>query len=671
MHKTNNLTKNETQQIAIKVEKDLISHLYKSTLSGVYTGSLASLSILAYLYFNEAQLLPKLLIWCFGFNALLLILVMVYLAYNKIKNYATFKLWKWKYAFFSIILLCSMFWGALIFFMTDNFITQFVIIIMMVMLASAYSMGTVGWVALSVATLLCILSPLAVWAFMQGSVHFITGGVFVIVYFLYLIGMNYRSTNWLIESLQLEIETSFFTHQANHDIVTGLPNHRQLSFHLEHMISKSLTRKANFMVIYFSVNGIEMIGSSIGFQVADELMILLTRRFNTLLDTVPDRENYFIATPRSDTFAIVIEGVNPKEDFIYLQTIASVLSTPFYLNNKENKFTASMGVCFFPKDGVDTETLLRNAHAAMLQACQKGWGYIEYYQRDINSHLPRRLELTTALHHAVANDDFIVFYQPIVLAAENRICGAEALVRWKHQEYGFINTQEFINLAEEIGLINKIGELVFKRACQQQRNWQTELGINIKISVNVSLRQLHNNKFIAMVEEQINKGLVDPKTIEFELTESEILDEQAIPSIKKLAEMGFTLAIDDFGTGYAGMKFLQKFTIEKIKIDKSFVLSLPHNAENKKLVLSILAMAKQLEIKTLAEGVENAQQRDFLSAHECDYLQGYYYSKPVKAEEFAKLLTASAAAADLATQTAPVADNTNLALDKPIVEEAS
>jgi len=635
------LTENEKLQVEQKVAQNLVHHLYKSTLSGAFTGCLANLCIFVYLYFFTALVNPWLIPWVAGFNLTLVLLVILYIRYNHYmaNNPEPNKtqLLRWKWLFFSFIVACSIFWGSLVGFIATNIIAQFLIITMLVMLASAYSMGTVGSSGLCAATLVCMLSPLCLWSIRHGSIHYIIGGIFVFIYYLYLLGMNSRSTKWLIDSLRLEIENSLFTHQANHDIITGLPNYRPLMLHIENCITNSKQNNSNFMVIYFAINDIEMFNSGMGYQVVDDIMKILAERFNALIAELDYKDKYFIAIPRSDTFAIVIDQFDVGDESMHIANITKVLNESLIINNKENKLTASLGVSFFPKDGVDAITLQRNSQAAMLEAKQSGGGHTKFYEQDLNLHIPRRLELSTALHYAINNNDFLVYYQPIITAATGKICGAEALVRWQHPMHGLIFPDEFIKLAEEIGLIHKIGEIVFAVACQQQKEWQAQFNTKMKIAVNVSVQQLHNSDFVNLVCDCVDKNLMDPNCIEFEITESEILDEQAIPSIKKLIDLGFSISIDDFGTGYAGMKFLQEFKIEKIKIDKSFISLLPGCSDDQKLVLSVLAMTKELGIKTLAEGVETKEQQDFLTTNGCDYLQGYYYSKPVPAKQFEEL----------------------------------
>jgi EAL domain-containing protein (putative c-di-GMP-specific phosphodiesterase class I) len=300
--------------------------------------------------------------------------------------------------------------------------------------------------------------------------------------------------------------------------------------------------------------------------------------------------------------------------------------------------TVSVGVSFYPRDGEDVKTLLANADAAMLKAKQFGGNRFELYAAEINAQLPKQLALENDLHEAISKNQFQLYYQPLVNLQTGHIVGSEALIRWLHPEHGFISPVNFIPLAESTGLIVPIGAWVLNEACRQTRVWQ-EMGFtDLTVAVNVSGKQLSHSNFIETIRHALKQTRFDPKYLELEITETAILDESITSIIKTFTEMGLGLAVDDFGTGYSGLSYLKRFSIDKLKIDQSFVRDLPKNIDSITIVSAILAMAKELNIKSLAEGVENIEQLKFLKAKGCNYIQGYYFSKPLEASYFTQLL---------------------------------
>lgn len=306
------------------------------------------------------------------------------------------------------------------------------------------------------------------------------------------------------------------------------------------------------------------------------------------------------------------------------------MNEPFYLDKQGVKITASIGVSIYNKDGSDVETLLMSADAAMLQAKQIGGNRLEFYRPEINEQLPKQLELETDLHDALKNNQLQLYYQPLIDVKTGKPCGMEALIRWPHPQQGFISPMRFIPLAEETGLIVPIGEWIIREACEQTKKWHDMGFTTLKVAVNLSEKQLHQKDLIQMIKNILAETKFDPRFLEMEITETAILDDSVTAIIKEFSAMGISLAVDDFGTGYSGLSYLKRFSIDKLKIDQSFIRDIPENNDSITIVSAIIAMAKELDIHTLAEGVETKEQLQFLQSRNCDYIQGYYFSKPLE-----------------------------------------
>jgi EAL domain-containing protein (putative c-di-GMP-specific phosphodiesterase class I) len=296
----------------------------------------------------------------------------------------------------------------------------------------------------------------------------------------------------------------------------------------------------------------------------------------------------------------------------------------------------------YPEDGTDTESLLRNSDAAMYFAKGRGRNCYSFYTEEMNRSRSERLEIESRLRGALERDDFEVHYQPILDAETGRVVAAEALVRWIDAELGFVPPDRFISVAEETGLIVSLGGWVFRTACEQARRWREELGTSIRIGVNVSGHQIREPGLIQMVRDALEETGVSPEQVELEITESTIMQDDAltIQTLGDLKSMGVRIALDDFGTGYSSLSYLRRFTIDHVKIDRSFVNELPENVGDAALTSAIIAMAHGLNLDVVAEGVETPRQALFLKQRGCDELQGYLFGRPCAASEFDDLLRA-------------------------------
>jgi len=340
---------------------------------------------------------------------------------------------------------------------------------------------------------------------------------------------------------------------------------------------------------------------------------------------------------------VLILNDQTQDDVIFraMQRINGKLNEPFVIDGKELYVTCSAGISLYPQDGLDVDTLLKNADAAMYRAKEHGRNNFQFYTSEMNSKVNERLALENSLRRALERDEFVLHYQSKVDLKTGAIVGAEALVRWRHPERGLMSPDLFVPLAEETGLIVQIGEWVLREACTQNRAWQADGLPPISVAVNVSARQFRQEILIKSVSRILAETGLDPSHLEMELTESMIMHnaEAVVATLRQLTSLGVRLSIDDFGTGYSSLSYLKHLPIDTLKIDQSFVRDIvAGSSEHRVLARAIISIGHSLDLKVVAEGVETEAQLEYLRQHDCDEVQGYYFSEPLPPEEFRKLL---------------------------------
>ncbi len=425
-------------------------------------------------------------------------------------------------------------------------------------------------------------------------------------------------------------------HMAHHDALTNLPNRLLLDARLNHAIERAKRQNLHVAVMFIDLDHFKTINDSLGHDVGDQLLISVSNR---LLHCV--REGDTVARLGGDEFIIIIEQVQDVGDLdSLLKKIMKVTSQTITISNHDLSTSASIGISIYPDDGKNAEQLMRNADAAMYYVKENGRHKYHFYTRDLTSTAYDRVILETDLKHAIADDQILVYYQPQVSLKTKKIVSVEALVRWKHPELGILPPKQFLYIAEKTDLINDIGEAVLKEACKQIVKWkQRNLPIET-VAVNIAGNQIHNSNLASTVKRILKQTNCKTEWLELEITEDFIINKtkQAIATLQKLRNLGISLAIDDFGTGYSSLSYLKQLPINKIKIDRSFVSDISNDMEDAALVQAIIAMGKSLNLKLIAEGVEHSSHEIFLSAHGCEYAQGFYYSKPVPAETLEEML---------------------------------
>ncbi|MGH1460788.1 MAG: EAL domain-containing protein [Neptuniibacter sp.] len=427
-------------------------------------------------------------------------------------------------------------------------------------------------------------------------------------------------------------------YQAQYDLLTDIPNRFLARDRAEHAMANADHFGNKMVLMFIDLDGFKKVNDSLGHDVGDRLLQLATRRFQSCLEN-----NNTIARHGGDEFIILVEDVTAPEDTeLVLEKILQQFANPFIIDNKELIVTASIGVAVYPDDGRDYPSLLRAADIGMYKAKKDGRNTFHYYTQEMNAVAVRQLQLDNNLRHAMEREEFHLVYQPLVAGGQNlgSVVGAEALLRWDSTELGTVSPDEFIPLTENTGLIIPIGRWVLEQACTQAQKWIDEGFKEFTISVNVSPRQFHGNRFLNDLNYALGKSGLQPQHLNLEVTEGLLI--QASPELNKtlkhLSKMGVKISMDDFGTGYSSLRYLQTFPFNNLKIDRAFIQNLPSHRDSKILVAAIIAMAHKLGLSVTAEGIEIVEQFNYMNILDCDILQGYFIGKPMDAEALSDLL---------------------------------
>jgi diguanylate cyclase (GGDEF)-like protein/PAS domain S-box-containing protein len=419
-------------------------------------------------------------------------------------------------------------------------------------------------------------------------------------------------------------------HMAYHDQLTDLPNRYLLQEKLDETIKASKENQKNFALLFLDLDRFKIVNDTIGHDMGDKLLIEITKKLKecTNLDAIISRHG-------GDEFVILLPDSNKVKAGDTARRIITHLATPFTLNHQEILITPSIGIGFYPEHGSDYDELIKNADLAMYHAKSLGKNNFQFYTDDLKKHSKYEIELERNLRKALERDEFVLYYQPQMNLETNQIIGAEALIRWNHPKKGIVSPAEFIPAAEESGLIIPIGEWALRTACYQNKRWQ-ELGLpSITVSVNISAKQFFQSNLVELVQKTLEETGIESKYLELEITESMTMDvERSIATLVGLKKIGVKISIDDFGTGYSSLNYLKQFPIDKLKVDQSFIRDSITDPHDETIVKTIIAMAHNLHLKVIAEGVETKEHISFLLQQMCTEAQGYYFSKPIPVNEF-------------------------------------
>ncbi|PKG24794.1 bifunctional diguanylate cyclase/phosphodiesterase [Niallia nealsonii] len=413
------------------------------------------------------------------------------------------------------------------------------------------------------------------------------------------------------------------------DSLTGLPNRLLLNDRLNQALEQAKDNKQSLGVMFIDLDRFKYINDTLGHAMGDLLLIEVANRIQACLGKADT-----VSRQGGDEFIVFIPQSNSDKVTKIAQKILDLFSRSIVIKEQELFVTPSIGISVYPEDGRDTETLIKNADTAMYRVKEQGKNNFEFYTPEMNETISKKMKLELGLRKALVNNEFKLVYQPQIDIGTGKLLGVEALLRWHHPEWGTISPAEFIPLAEETGLIVPIGEWVLYKACMQNKEWQNEGYSPIRMAVNISSLQFQQSNFVETVRKILKETELDPIYLELELTESIIQDSKhAVSTMHNLKNMGIYLSIDDFGTGYSSLSYLKTFPIDTLKIDQTFTRNIYIDQKDASLVSTIINMAQNLDLKVIAEGVETAEQLQFLQQERCNEAQGYFFSRPIPAQE--------------------------------------
>ncbi|KOS68478.1 diguanylate cyclase [Lysinibacillus contaminans] len=419
------------------------------------------------------------------------------------------------------------------------------------------------------------------------------------------------------------------THIAYHDELTGLPNRRKLEQRLENEFHQSKRTGEKFALFFIDVNRFKNINDGLGHIIGDMFLIEMANRLRNI-----DFTSNSFYRHNSDEFVFILNDVNRIEEMA--KEIITIFHESFVIDTYEFYASISIGISVFPEQASSIEELLKNADIAMYAAKSTRGNQYKLYRANMDGNTDKWLLLETKLHQALKNDTLELHYQPKIDLKTGSIVGMEALLRWNDPELGYMPPDYFIPFAEECGLINDIGVWVLRKATTQAHIWNQTYGLDLHVAVNISPIHISTGGFVDMVREVIAETKINPNTLEIEITEMSMLDytEELIQTIEDLKSLGITISLDDFGTGYASLNYLKKFPVDILKIDRAFVQDIVSGKSGIAMISAMISLAHALELKVVAEGVEQEEELNVLRKHGCEFVQGYYFSKPLSVIDF-------------------------------------
>ncbi len=419
---------------------------------------------------------------------------------------------------------------------------------------------------------------------------------------------------------------------AYRDTLTNLPNRLLFADRLEQSVIRAERSRSAMALMLVDIDDFKLVNDSFGHEAGDKLIKAVGQLISRSL-----RRADTIARLGGDEFAVIIEGIESPEDAISIaDNLTTILEHNVRLDDQETYTSASIGIAVYPEDGKDARTLLKNADTAMFRAKENGRHCFQFYKPEMSVSAMERLELENNLKSAFENDEFQIHYQPVIDIHKNEIVSVEALLRWQHPEKGMIHPSDFISIVEESSLIVALGEWLIVSVCKQLRAWQDSGLKDQKVSINLAPRQFKEQDLVALFTQAIAESGIDGSVISVEITERTLIDNigEVESTLKKLRTMGIQVMLDDFGTGYASLAYLKEFPVDTVKIDRAFIAGIPDSQEDSAIVDAIAGLTRGLKLGLLAEGVENDRQLNVLKSIGCQYAQGYYWSKPLPADEY-------------------------------------
>ena len=460
----------------------------------------------------------------------------------------------------------------------------------------------------------------------------------VMLYYFYII--NYKNfvekQNKILEdsvenkTRELQDKSEILKYQAEHDALTKLPNRLLFLDRLQQALKHARRKKQTVSILFLDLDRFKEVNDTYGHEAGDKLLKHVTAR---LKESV--REEDTVARLGGDEFTVIFQNLTQREVVKVVDKIMNNMQTPFHISDIELFITFSIGISNYPDDGDTSEILLRNADTAMYKAKDSGKNNYKFYNEEMTKLAFERMELEKEIRTALQNNEFVPYFQPKIDAKNLKLIGLEVLVRWIHPQKGMVFPDKFISFAEEVGLIGNIDNYMMRSAIKQLMEWRKEGLDTGKLSINLSAKQLSSKTYITELKDIIYAFGCNTCNIELEITESHIMDDpqKAIITLQEIRKLGINISIDDFGTGYSSLAYLKKLPINKLKIDRSFVMDIPEDKDDVAIVKAIISLAANLGLEVIAEGAETKEQVDFLLSEGCNDIQGYYFSKPLCAKD--------------------------------------
>lgn len=615
---------------------DLLRIVYSSisvTLTAVFINS----AILSYIQWDVIAH-TTILTWFCLVNAFSLIR---FVLYKKFKALSTEKVIPqyWHSITLATSIISGMLWGSVaIWLFPENMIAYQVFLAFVLTGMCAGAVTTLSSrMRLSIAFIVLAMLPLITRFFLEGTTIALAMVLMATLFTVMILVMSKKMNRTLKESLLIRqkniLAEDSLHYNANYDVLTDLPNRRQLGERLKQEINRSIRHDSFGAVLFLDVDRFKTINDSLGHNVGDELLKNIAQRIKSRV-----REQDTLARLGGDEFVILLSEVDNNaidasdNTMKFADEILHLFDNPFNINNHVIYVTTSIGATIFPFSGITPENILQKSDLAMYEAKDSGRNTARLFLPDMQKIVNERRVIERGLHSALDNDEFVLYYQPQV-DVNNNTYGVEALIRWNHPDRGLINPDEFIDIAEKSGIIIPIGEWVLKTACEQISEYS--LNNDLTICINISPIQFSHSLFVDKVEQIIEQTGVDPNKVQLEITENMVLKDidETINKMMKLKTLGLSFSIDDFGTGYSSLAYLKRLPIDMLKIDKSFVLDVINDTDDAAIVEAIIAMAKHMKIDVVAEGVETEEVVEFLKSKCCYNYQGHYFEKPMPLDD--------------------------------------
>ncbi|HJV32107.1 MAG TPA: EAL domain-containing protein, partial [Bacillales bacterium] len=437
----------------------------------------------------------------------------------------------------------------------------------------------------------------------------------------------------LIKNEKLAESEEKMKHMAFFDELTDLPNRALFHRHIKEMIEQAKKQNSQIAVMFIDLDRFKFINDSMGHSFGDLFLKKVSKRMAQILG-----DEGTVYRFGGDEFCVLIEINELNQAVLAAQKMIEGFTKTFWIENRELYSTPSIGISFYPKDGEDEDSLIKHADIAMYKAKNLGGNNFQLYAAELELKNSNKMEMENAIRKAILNKEFFIHYQPKMNLNNGELIGLEALIRWKHQDWGLISPLQFISIAEETGLIIPIGTWVLQEACRQLKEWHLDGFSTLCMAVNISPRQFQDEYFIKMIKNVLQDIQLNPKYLQIEITENIMNNRnESFYILSELKQLGVKISIDDFGTGYSSFSYLKNLPIDEIKIDKSFVDDIPANQKDNAIVKTIIDMGYHLQVNVTAEGIETEQQYLTLKQHRCHVGQGFFFSKPLPPDEVKKL----------------------------------